>query len=101
MPAEPQNPNDVAAQWIEQLGKYAVGDPEWTEAVEALHALGFFVVPRLIDALADENLSVRIGITKALHRMGPTVLYDVMDALVHDSPLVHREAASFLSGTAS
>jgi HEAT repeat protein len=33
--------------------------------------------------------------------MGPTVLYDVIDALVHKSPEVRREAATFLGDTAS
>jgi HEAT repeat protein len=101
MPAEPQNPNELAAQWIKELGKHAVGDPKWTEAVEALHELGFFVIPVLIDALDGANLPTRRGITTALHKMGPTVLYDVIDALVHESPEVRREAATFLAGTAS
>lgn len=101
MAAEPQNPNELAARWIEELGKHAVGDPDWEEAVEALHELGFFVIPKLIDSLDAANLAVRLGITRALHRMGPTVLYDVIDALVHESPEVRREAATFLAGTAS
>jgi HEAT repeat protein len=97
MSAEPQNPNDLAARWIEELGKHAVGDPDWEEAVEALHELGFFVIPKLIDSLDAANLAVRLGITRALHRMGPTVLYDVIDTLVHESPEVRREAATFLA----
>lgn len=101
MPAEPQNPNELAAQWIDELGQHYVGDPEWTKGVAALHNLGFFVIPKLIDSLDDANLAVRTGITRALHRMGPTVLYDVIDALVHKSPEVRREAATFLAGTAS
>ena len=96
MPTDPQNPIELADQWIEQLGKYAVGDPEWTEAVEALHELGFFVVPKLIDALDSADSSTRRGITKALHRMGPMVLYDVIDALAHDSLTVRSEPDAIL-----
>lgn len=101
MLADPQNPNDAAARWIEQLGKYAVDEPGWTEAVEALHGLGFFIVPKLIDALDTEDSSTRRGITKALHRMGPTALYDVIDALAHDSSTVRGEALGFLHAEAS
>jgi HEAT repeat protein len=101
MPAEPRNANESAAQWIEKLGQHDVGDPEWTEGVEALHKLGFFVIPKLIDGLDGANLAARTGVTRALHQMGPTVLYDVIDALVHESPEVRREAATFLAGTAS
>ena len=101
MPTEPQKPNDVAAQWIEQLRASDVDDDRWNEAVGAIKELGLFVVPVLIESLDDTSLAVRTGISKALRQMGPTVLYDVIDALVHESPTVRREAASFLSGTAS
>jgi len=101
MPAEAQNPNDVAAQWIEQLRASDVDDGRWNEAVGAIKELGFFVVPVVIESLDDTSLAVRTGISKALRQMGPTVLYDVIDGLVHDSPTVRREAASLLSGTAS
>ena len=101
MPSEPHNPNSEAARWINELGKHAVEAPEWKEAVDGLTVLGFFVVPKLIDGLANTNLSTRIGITKALHRMGPSVLYDVIDALVHDDSTVRREAAYHLASTVS
>lgn len=101
MPADPQNPNDAAIRWIEQLRTSDVDDGRWNEAVGAIKELGFFVVPTLIESLDDTSLSVRTGISKAVRQMGPTVLYDVIDALVHDSPTVRREAASLLSGTAS
>ena len=101
MPAEPQNPNDLTDRWIEQLGKCMMGGPEWEEAVEALRELGFFVVPKLIDSLDGANLQARKGITNALHRMGPIVLYDVIDAVAHDSSTVRDEAADFLLGQAT
>jgi len=101
MPAAPLNPTDAATHWIDQLRASDVGDAGWNEAVGAIKELGFFVVPVLIESLDDDSLSVRAGISKALRQMGPTVLYDVIDALVHDSPTVRREAASQLSGTAS
>jgi HEAT repeat protein len=101
MPAEAQNPNDVALHWIDQLRASDVDDGRWNEAVAAIKELGFFVVPVLIESLDDSNLSVRIGISKALRQKGPTVLYEVIDALVHDSSTIRREAASFLTGTAS
>ena len=101
MPDEPLNPNDLTDPWIEQLGECTVGDPEWTEAVDALKELGFFVVPKLIDALDGASLQTRKGITKALQRMGPMVLYDVIDALAHDSWEVRSEAADFLLGQAA
>lgn len=101
MTAAPQNPTDAAIHWIDELRASDVGDAGWNEAVGAIKELGFFVVPVLIESLDDDSLSVRAGISKALRQMGPTDLYDVIDALVHDSPTVRREAASHLTGTAS
>ena len=101
MPAGPQNPNDLVDQWIGQLGNCTMGGPEWTEAIEALQELGFFIVPKLIDSLDGADLQTSIGITNALHRMGPIVLYDVIDALDHDSRDVRSAAAGFLLGHAS
>lgn len=101
MPAVPLNPTDAAIRWIDQLRASDVGEGNWNEAVGAIKELGFFVVPVLIESMDDSSLSVRTGISEALRQMGPTVLYDVIDALVHDSPIVRREAASQLSGTAS
>ena len=101
MQSEPQNPNSEAVRWINELGKHAVEAPEWKEAVDGLTVLGFAVVPKLIDSLAGADLSTRTGITRALHEIGPTVLYDVIDALVHDDSTVRREAAYHLACTAS
>jgi len=91
----------MAIRCIASLGEHSVGDPEWTEAVDGLHRMGFVVVPTLIDGLAGANLPTRVGIARALHKIGPSVLYDVIDALVHEEPDVRKEATYFLSSTAS
>ena len=100
MPEDFQNPNDVAKRLIAQLRVLDIDSPEWRESVDSLSKLGLFVVPILIAAWADSELSVRTGVAKALRRMGRMVLFDVVDALNHENPDVRREAACFLHGPA-
>lgn len=100
MPADPQNPNKLAEEWIARLRTSDIDSPEWLEAVDSLRELGLFVVPTLIEAWADGELAVRTGVTKALTRMGRIPLFDVIDALNHKNPMIRREAASFLHGPA-
>lgn len=100
MPAESLNPNDVADQWIEQLVKYEVGDPEWTEAAEALYELGAFVIPKLIDAWSDESMDVRRGVSKAMYQMGPRMVGDLTKAVGHKDLAVRAQAVQLLYGVA-
>jgi HEAT repeat protein len=101
MSDEPETPAATSARWIAQLRSRAVGDSVWSEAVEGLRRIGFHAVPALIEAWADEDAAVRLGVRKALHQIGPIVLSDVIDALQHDQPAVRLEAASWLSGPAN
>jgi|GEM_PF-3082470 len=101
MSDEPVTPADTAARWIVQLRSTDIGDTCWSEAVEGLQAIGFYAVPALIGAWADDDAAVRAGARKALQQIGPIVLNDVIDALQHDQPMVRHEAATWLGGPAS
>jgi HEAT repeat protein len=96
MLSNPEHPDKIAARWIEQLRFSEVPSEQWDEAAYRLKQLGFHVVPYLIDALGDEERSVRNGVGRALRRMGRTILPDCIDALKHENPRVREEIVDLL-----
>lgn len=100
MRSEPENLNELARQWVGRLRGTDIADPQWEEAVGELRKLGFFVVPILIEAWGDDSMAVRRGISRALHRMGPRVVCDLIRAVEHEDPRVRHEAVSLLYGVA-
>lgn len=100
MNSAPNNPDDAVQYWINRLEATGICDEPWLEAVEALHALGFEVVPTMIEALANKKLSVRLGVGNALKKLGSTAFYDLIEALKHETPSVRQHAALLLYGSA-
>ena len=100
MHSTPNNPDDAVQYWISRLEATDIGDERWLEAVEALHALGFEVIPTMIEALANKKLSVHVGVGNALKKLGSTAFYDLIEALKHEDPSVRQHAAQLLYGSA-
>lgn len=100
MAADSGNTKSTVEPWLIRLGAWEIGDEGWEEAVRALVELGFDAAAQLIEALGDEQLSVHVGAGKALKQMGPAVVYDLIGALKHESPVVRRHAAQLLYGSA-
>ena len=96
MPPVPENPDAAVDRWLLRLGAYEAFDDAWWEAVAALHELGYDIVPRLIDAVADEQYSVHKGVARALSRFGSAILYDTIGALTHPDVKVRDWAANAL-----
>lgn len=100
MAADSGNTKSTVKLWLIRLGAWEIWDAAWEEAVQALVELGFDAVPQLIEALGDEQLSVRLGAVNALMKMGQAVVYDLIGALSHESAAVRRHAAMLLYGSA-
>jgi HEAT repeat protein len=97
----PKDPDAALEFWMAKLGTYEHFHPIWWESVAALHDLGHDIVPRLIDALANERLSVRWGAEAALCAFGSTILYDAIAALGHDDDRVRKWAVMALFNLAA
>ena len=96
MQSRPENPNELARHWIERLRGTDIAGPQWEEAVEELRKLGFGIVSQLIDAWGDGSMAVRWGTSRALYRMGPRVVGDVIMAVGHKNRWVRDEAVLLL-----
>lgn len=94
LPSEGQ----TAAYWINELRRTEWASDSWKEAVQALVNLGPRVIPALIEAIGDENRSVRTGVAVALKEFGPARLAFLIKALRHDNNLVREGAAQALYG---
>jgi HEAT repeat protein len=86
---------------IARLRKTRVGYDDWQDAIEELAELGPDIVPRLVEALAEEEEgAARVGIRNALGKIGTLTLYDMIAMLKHASPNVRGDAAQRLYGMA-
>ena len=85
---------------IEQLSTSTVGDSQWIEACQLLGQIDPAFVPMQIEALADDRYQVCRALAVALSRIGPSIFYDVIQALEHDHPNVRQFAAGLLYGLA-
>ena len=97
----PTDPENALTYWIDRLASCEIGDEEWQEAVSAIQEFGLVVIPSLIDVIADERLSVRVGIGNVLADLGPDVVYGLIGALKHEDPFVRQHAAQLLYGSAT
>jgi HEAT repeat protein len=85
---------------IEQLSTAAIGDSQWVEACQLLGQIDPAFVPMQIEALADDRYQVCRALSVALSRVGPSIFYDIIQALEHDHPNVRQFAAGLLYGLA-
>jgi HEAT repeat protein len=96
-----KNKADKMVHIIARLRKTRIGFDDWQEAIGELAELGPDIVPRLVEALAEEEEgAARVGISIALGKIGTLTLYDMIAMLKHASPHVRGDAAQRLCGMA-
>lgn len=91
-------PGRSVSSWIDKLRSEEVGSRKWQAAIRGLANLGLPTVFILIEATADGSSSVRIGVAKALAKLGPDVVPHLVKALGHDIGMVRLTAAQVLYG---
>jgi len=92
--------NRVAATWINRLHGSTINGMSFTETTEALAGLGPVAVPTLIEAWAEDDHSVRMGVHTALGHIAGPAFQSILRALEHEQPRVRLEAALFLQQVA-
>lgn len=95
MPLDPHN-SDMS-YWVSRLREQRPGDPDWLSSIESLKRAAENRVPELIDYLAIRDYPVYLGVTAALRKMGPGIMYHLIAAMKHEDAGVRADAGQLLS----
>lgn len=96
LPGDAEHPKQTPSRCLNALRQTDTGSLQWERAVEALADMGLPAVPVLVEALADEDLSVSRGAAQAVRRIGPSTIPHLIKALAHSNSVIRQAAAQAL-----